>query len=405
MQTFTPFEYLCIDLANHFGLDKEDFNTRIKWVKDNWKALEAYTDEADEPVLYHKAVMNIRSVVKGEASGHMVALDAVCSGIQIMSAITGCKYGAAATALTFDKRADAYTAVQERMNQLLQKEGIKINVPRKDIKQAVMTAAYGSIKVPQQVFGEGDTLDCFYRACNDVAKGAFELLEVLRKTWKPYALHHEWILPDAVQVSVKVMQKVEKRLEVQELGGYQMTTQWYENQGKEHGVSNIANIVHSLDAYMVRSMVRRCNYNPPKVKRALAILTAEDITETTVDGMLSDLIWVYEETKMIDSVIIDYLDENTVGALSETHRKHLIELLTRMLEHKPFEICTVHDAFMCLPSNANQMRYWYKEIMAEFAESNVLSFILSTMKGSRVTYRKYSNNLGDLIRNGVYAIC
>ena len=80
MKTFTGIEYLAIDLANHYGLDKLVFEERIQWVKDNWSNLEAFADKADEPMLYKKAVMNIRRAAKGERTGHMVALDAACSG-------------------------------------------------------------------------------------------------------------------------------------------------------------------------------------------------------------------------------------------------------------------------------------------------------------------------------------
>ena len=35
MQTFSPIEYMAIDIANHFGLDKQPWEARIAWFKEN----------------------------------------------------------------------------------------------------------------------------------------------------------------------------------------------------------------------------------------------------------------------------------------------------------------------------------------------------------------------------------
>lgn len=81
MKTYSPIEYLCIDIANCYGLDKELFSTRIQWVKDNYNKLEQLESEATEdPIQYKKAVMALRSVVCGEETGHLISLDSTCSG-------------------------------------------------------------------------------------------------------------------------------------------------------------------------------------------------------------------------------------------------------------------------------------------------------------------------------------
>ncbi len=55
MKNFTPIEYICIDIANAYGLDKELFEDRIQWVKDNAKNLESLAQEADDYPIYMKA--------------------------------------------------------------------------------------------------------------------------------------------------------------------------------------------------------------------------------------------------------------------------------------------------------------------------------------------------------------
>jgi len=63
MQHFTGLEYLKIDIANGFGLDKESWDSRIDWTTQNLPYLEDYVDQADEPMLYLKAVNALRKDV------------------------------------------------------------------------------------------------------------------------------------------------------------------------------------------------------------------------------------------------------------------------------------------------------------------------------------------------------
>ena len=145
---YTPMQYLAIDIANQYGLDKEVFEKRIEWVKSNLNDLEAYTEEAEEPLLYAKAVKAFRDTQAGKPTGHTVALDAVCSGLSLMSTVMNKEKGANITGLTNpNKRSDAYTEVTKYMNKLLKEDGIdSFTVSRKDAKSAVMTLKYeGSI--------------------------------------------------------------------------------------------------------------------------------------------------------------------------------------------------------------------------------------------------------------------
>lgn len=80
MELFTGYEYLLIDAANQAGHDKLLFDERIQWATDHLEDLEELAGEADEPALYMKAVQAIRKAQQGKPTGHMVGLDAVCSG-------------------------------------------------------------------------------------------------------------------------------------------------------------------------------------------------------------------------------------------------------------------------------------------------------------------------------------
>lgn len=140
MKRYSGWQYLLIDLANNYGLDKLLFEERIKWAEDNLTNLETLADQAETKPLYLKAVMAIRKAQQGLPTGHLVGLDACCSGVQIMSAMTGCVEGARSTGMIDPGvRADAYNRTTEVMNQDLAQHGLSVNVSRKDAKQALMT--------------------------------------------------------------------------------------------------------------------------------------------------------------------------------------------------------------------------------------------------------------------------
>jgi hypothetical protein len=80
-------------------------------------------------------------------------------------------------------------------------------------------------------------------------------------------------------------------------------------------------------------------------------------------------------------------------------------IMFSMLEHKPFEVVTIHDEFKCHANNMNALRQHYNDILADLASSTVLDAILSQIHGQKGTVTKRSNDLGSKIRNANYALC
>ena len=411
MQQFTGFEYILIDIANQTEHDKLSFGERIQWVKTHMDELETLADSADKKPLFIKAVMALRKAQNHQPTGHLVGFDATCSGMQIMSTLTGCVAGATATGLVENKRADAYTACTDLMNNILKEDGLSVNVTRKQAKQALMTMLYGSVKKPIELFGEGTPeLKAFYQAAYTLSPGSYKLLEDLKKSWQPYKTFHSWQLPDGFNARVKVMEKIEgqakNRIQVEELDGASFTYIWYENNGQQRGISNIANEVHSVDAYVLRCIHRRCNYN------ANAVETAREILQEALDNpqlakqdkaieYYKDL---YQRSHMADVVILPHLTEENVHSLSHQHIEELLDVIDSMLVHKPFEVVTVHDEFKCHPNHMNHLRQHYINVFAEMADADILSMVFSGIFGRKIKYNKFSNELSGLIRNSNYAL-
>lgn len=357
MKTFTPFEYVLIDIANAFGLDKLLFEDRIQWVKDNIHQLESLASQSDSEPLYMKGVLALRKIQKGLPTGHLIGFDASCSGIQVMSALTGCVAGATATGLVDPNvRADAYTQCTDVMNQIL---GGGVTTSRKDAKSALMTSFYGSKKQPKNIFGDGTPeLAAFYQAAQTVAPGAWDLLQELLDSWQEYALVHAWKLPDGFDARVKVMDKVSARIEVDELDHATFTYEFYENIGVPKGhvrsKSNAANVVHSVDAFVLREIHRRCNYDALTLHFAYEALMQEkydrdanqrpDCVSVNIQGTdLEYYINQFNRSGMASAVILPYLlEDEACWFLSDAHLDRLIAMCERMKERKPFEVVTIH---------------------------------------------------------------
>lgn len=208
MQKFTPLEYLMIDIANSYGLDKLSWDDRIQWFKDHEHCMGEMIHQADEPALFYAGCKAYNDAINGTPSGYMISLDATSSGLQLLAALTGDTLAAElCNVIDTGNREDAYTAVYQRMLAQLNETS---KISRDDCKTAIMTALYSSKAEPKRVFGEGALLDLFYDTMVQSAPGAWELNEAMLALWDSNALSHDWVLPDNFHVKVKVMATVKE---------------------------------------------------------------------------------------------------------------------------------------------------------------------------------------------------
>jgi len=252
MQTFTGTEYLKIDIANCYGLDKETWHDRISWVDQFEPNLETMDKSADSPILFRKAVRALRTVQQGAPTNHIMGLDATASGLQIMGALSGC-YNTARAVNLIDTgvREDVYGAVAQYMSSLP-----GINVDRATLKKPIMTTFYGSTEQPKAIFGEGPELVAYYKALREKLTGAYDLMGIFQSYWNPFAEYHQWTLPDGHIARVPVTKTVEKSLEIDEFNHMRYAYRATLLHSKAKSRALAANIVHSIDGWVVRMMVR-----------------------------------------------------------------------------------------------------------------------------------------------------
>jgi DNA-directed RNA polymerase len=328
MRKFTGLEYLYIDIANQFGLDKESWDTRIKWTKDHMDDLESLTDDADDKPLYIKGVAALRDTQAGIPTGFIMGLDATASGLQIMAALTGCtKSAKCVNLIDTGRREDVYDIIPKQMQKYT-----STKVTRKHAKPAIMTTYYGSKATPRAIFGEhSEELAAFYKALNKRTPGPLQLMKDIQALWEPGTYSYSWTLPDKHVVVADIYDAVDKRIEIDELDHASFTHRMYKNVATEYDVSLAANIVHSIDGYIVREMYRR----------------------TAKMGI---------------------------------------------------QMTAIHDSFWAHPNDMNHIRWFYIQIMAEIAKSNLMSKIFSEIEERKIKYEKRSKKLAKKILKSEYAL-
>lgn len=380
MQTFTSIEYVAIAIANAYGLDKQNYEDRLLWVWVHEEELESFRD-AEDQFAYDKAVKELRKVQKGEPTGLIVKFDACASGAQLLSVMTGCRSGCEATNAIGNQRNNPYMMVRDAMQEAL---GTEIEVSYSDCKKAVMTSLYGSTATPKRVFGSH--LDAFYKAVDKVFTGAYEVMPFLMNSWQNTPVH-EWVMPDGFQVRKPNFVAYITDVHLPSLD-YEMKVRYYEVEAQKKGLSMAADITHSVDSYLLRSLVRHCSYDPEQVRKWICKVEAEMHKRENISQ---------EDVSYPDITMVNRLEELSTGELVSLYLD-----LNDMLLHKPFEVVTVHDCFGCHPNNVNRLRYWYNQLLARLNRMKLLENILAQL-GTNIIIE--GEDLYEEILDNSYAIC
>jgi hypothetical protein len=163
------------------------------------------------------------------------------------------------------------------------------------------------------------------------------------------------------------------------------------------------NMIHSVDGFIVREMVRRCSYDRDRVTNiTMDITKGEKFSCGREDKFkMVRVLWKhYQKTDFLSVRILDYLDSETL----QTIDKLLIaKLLASMPEH-PFDMVTVHDCFRTHANYGNDVRRQYNIIMADINDSRMLTSLCSQIANKNLTARKVGKIDRDDILNGNYLL-
>jgi len=305
---------LYIAIANHAGKSHLTWAERMDWVPKQvieeiaWK----------EPILGRKAIRALKDTKEGKPSGYVMSVDATSSGLQVMAAVSGCKETAKLVNMIDPTvRRDVYTDIANLMNTHLPKP-----VPRKIVKQVAMTHFYNSKATPKLLLSKNE-LTVFYNIITGLLPGAETVMDTINACWNSNADHHTWIMPDGHTVYVPVVEGINGTYEDPVLGTIPL--RWYHQTNSDNFRSLCPNIIHSIDGYVAREMVRRCNFqlshihdcfvfNPnhlQEVTKMYRVIMAEIANSDLLNNILSQITGTnVQYTKPSNGLALDILNSN-----------------------------------------------------------------------------------------------
>jgi DNA-directed RNA polymerase len=128
--------WLKVHISNCYGNDKDSYEDRVKWFDDNKVLVEMIGRNpldnlkhlgSEDPLMFLAGCLSYIDYLDGKKVHLPLAMDAVCSGIQVYSGLLLDKEGAAATCVIGEERNDIYEAVAKEARRILNdKEHSKI---------------------------------------------------------------------------------------------------------------------------------------------------------------------------------------------------------------------------------------------------------------------------------------
>ena len=274
--------WLSFQVATTYGLDKETLEDRHLWVSNNTDLItkvatdpEGYLhlwEEVDEPwqfmaachEYYHCCIAKDK-----KTTGLMVAVDATCSGLQILAGLARDKSTAElVNVVPSNKPSDAYKAVAEKAKDFLPTYMHRW-MNRSVCKRTVMTIPYNATKdssrkyIREALLEEGidptkdeltQVVNAVYSSMDSIVPGPMQVMRWIKKHVGLYirsgAKEVEWVTPSGFIVNQRRDDIETERMELQLLGRTQvrLPTGKTTPSPTKHKSSTAPNYIHSFDA-------------------------------------------------------------------------------------------------------------------------------------------------------------
>ena len=287
-------DWLAFQVATTYGKDKDTIQDRIEWTKSNHSLITSIATDplgylhewevADEPWTFLAACDEYyHCIIKCDRhhTNLPVAVDATCSGLQILAGLArDASTAALVNVLPSDKPQDAYKVIAEQAKPNVP-EHLRPYMDRKTTKRTVMTVPYnakpfsnrGYIREALKEKGvevEKDDLTAIVKAVRDamnvIVPGPMKVMKWIESEVAAAidrgASELQWVTPSGFVVTQKLMKKKIQEIELQLLGRCQIKVATEDGDKVDrahHKNATAPNLIHSLDASLLHLSALRFN--------------------------------------------------------------------------------------------------------------------------------------------------
>jgi len=278
-------EWLAFQVGTTYGLDKAPIAERIQWAKENHALISAIAEDpigrlpdweaADEPWQFLAACEEYHACVIArtrDSTGLPVAIDATCSGLQILAGLAlDAKAARLVNVLPSDRPQDAYAAVAAEAAPHVP-ESVRPHLDRKVTKRVVMTIPYSakthsnriyirealkekSVEVSREDLEQ--TVKTVRKAVEAVLPGPMAIMAWIEgEVSQRFKINQEplrWTTPSGFEVIQDIQKETVEQVNLHLLGRVRVNVVNGVSgpDKKRHRNATSPNLIHSLDASML----------------------------------------------------------------------------------------------------------------------------------------------------------
>ena len=336
-------KYLKIDIANSYGLDKKSYDERVAFVDSmDFKRLDEYFTEADSPFEFRNAVEQYIHHMNGFPVEHITYLDCTNQALQLYAVLTSCKDTAYLCNISSGNvLTDAYGVLAIAMNDIT---GLDI-FDRNNCKKALMTTLYGKMDGESEIIKyflengiayqdkitDEELANAFQKAMRAIAPHAMRAMDVLQSLNCADIDTYYWTMPDGFKVKYDVKSTQKLEISCQTKSGvkfhFDRDVQVYKGSEFNRGMS--PNVIHSVDGYVAREIVRRMKAPCEKFNRTYpAFITTIHDAYGTHPNNAEEMVWHYT------NIMCELNDSNLLqDIMSQIANKKILSIKKNTLEN------------------------------------------------------------------------